>query len=1121
MAFVPAFVLVLCSGWRTTTLLARMREKKGVEKRKAVLKQLGALVVDLPYVLMGLLLLLTLWRAPLLIADAREQTFDGRGRPTGPGRCKRLRELRDVIAIQFGCLLRDLPCFGLLLLLAATLYRLPPTLLKLRAATKRLLLDPDVHPPALTAVTARAALTAKGAVRLVVRGTKPAGFAPARLDLAVGGAPFWEAAEETFGGTAALGKTFLPLQLASKHLRPGSLKEGETEATLDITIGASRKAVESGLSKLAACGNPLITLQLAHGRGAGLAVQLCFKPSQLQAAFGISPHPSAAEADAEGLRELGLDLASSSRSAVGEVPWLQDAFWSVVVAESLVLARDVTHAVLGLALAVAPWRQLQLLTRLLEPKAVWAERRALGAHALLLDEQRRADAALDASQAALALQARGGERDYPLPPASSFSGRGFASEAWRPPPPTPTRLYTGRADAETGRTWALKGALKELRKHAADELLALWERRLDCNRLRHLAIVLQAELGRGVLVTEHWLETRHALRLVVSEAVGDGLAGYQAGGPSQRRSQALGSARTSVSLPTDYARAGLDVLPPLGRCSQAHLAQEPRALLRRAHELLAATADTEAELRDEIARVAAARRAAIRCCRLSPVALCKRSAGKSQALVRWHLKAAALDYLTVLGGCVLLLSHRGPTLLRQLRGARCLQSATLAVALQAREAVLDALLLAEAVLITLTLYQALEFWLETSDALLRRGDVACARKRAHRRVQRIVEDAWEVFLVWPFLCESYRFLAATLLFGTLVPIELVGRLVGKLCCAADTRRRAASQQPPPTVEIAEITPERKSDVTDHWARELRLQRRREEAGRVTQAKGVVGTTRLQFGAGALVWGGIVAFPFVLVLLVAPAAVLEGTGGVLRSVEARRLLLGLLGGYVGLLLLIGLLSSCAARSSAALIAIPYPRSRLRLTGANVGALLAVGLEIAQLVALPFLALHAAGAALTFSPTLTQTLAQALNLTLTPTPTPTLTLTLTLTRRGAASLGGRRLRHLARPRRRRDGLRRGGRGGDDGAPLLGLLRARVPVVPALLAAGGRRRPAQVGARARPRRGLGGLAAGGGAPARDAAPQPRATAAQAPRLQLLRPVSPVARGGGWLRLRLPRAR
>ena len=141
---------------------------------------------------------------------------------------------------------------------------------------------------------------------------------------------------------------------------------------------------------------------------------------------------------------------------------------------------------------------------------------------------------------------------------------------------------------------------------------------------------------------------------------------------------------------------------------------------------------------------------------------------------------------------------------------------------------------------------------------------------------------------------------------------------------------------------------------------------------MTQAEGVVGTTRLQFGAGALVWGCVVAFPFVLVLLVAPAAVLPGSRGVLRSLEAQRRLLGLLGGDVALLLLIGLLSSCAARSSAALTAIPYPRSRLRLTGANAGALLAVGLEIAQLVALPFLALHAAGAAPTLSPpTITQT------------------------------------------------------------------------------------------------------------------------------------------------------
>ena len=75
--------------------------------------------------------------------------------------------------------------------------------------------------------------------------------------------------------------------------------------------------------------------------------------------------------------------------------------------------------------------------------------------------------------------------------------------------------------------------------------------------------------------------------------------------------------------------------------------------------------------------------------------------------MRWHLKAAAIDYLTLLGGCLLLLSHRGSTLLRLLRGARCPLSAPLAVALQAREVLLDAILLLEALLVTITLYQAL------------------------------------------------------------------------------------------------------------------------------------------------------------------------------------------------------------------------------------------------------------------------------------------------------------------------------------------------------------------------------------------------------------------------------
>jgi hypothetical protein len=133
--------------------------------------------------------------------------------------------------------------------------------------------------------------------------------------------------------------------------------------------------------------------------------------------------------------------------------------------------------------------------------------------------------------------------------------------------------------------------------------------------------------------------------------------------------------------------------------------------------------------------------------------------------------------------------------------------------------------------------------LEVSDAVLYRGDVPRARKAAHARVARIAEDFWEIFLVWPFLYETYRFGLATLLFGVLVPIELVGRLVGLLCCPEDTRRRAREQTQATTrAQAAEAEAEAKARASerergdDYWSFQRRMRRRREAAGSLTQAR---------------------------------------------------------------------------------------------------------------------------------------------------------------------------------------------------------------------------------------------------------------------------------------------
>ena len=211
-----------------------------------------------------------------------------------------------------------------------------------------------------------------------------------------------------------------------------------------------------------------------------------------------------------------------------------------------------------------------------------------------------------------------------------------------------------------------------------------------------------------------------------------------------------------------------------------------------------------------------------------------------------------------------------------------------------------------------------------------------------------------------------RLVLATLVFGTLVPIELVGRLLGRFvrCCG------------------------RTGHVVTQGA---------SDGPRAVQ----VATTR-QFQLGALVWGAFLAFPCVVVYYAAPRlstgkfphesgsggeiAISGGEGALDNSPpEGLFALSALVGAYAGGILLLGLLSSCAALSSHVdrLVQIRFPRSRLRLTGANCVEVLAVLLQpstafhvpptdlpwpshqvlaalldAAQIIALPFLALQVA-------------------------------------------------------------------------------------------------------------------------------------------------------------------
>ena len=172
----------------------------------------------------------------------------------------------------------------------------------------------------------------------------------------------------------------------------------------------------------------------------------------------------------------------------------------------------------------------------------------------------------------------------------------------------------------------------------------------------------------------------------------------------------------------------------------------------------------------------------------------------------------------------------------------------------------DAWLLVQMLLLTATLYQALESWIEVSEALLSR-DVAGARAAAAKRFIQLSKDVWWLICVLPATWHLWKFSLATLVFGLLVPVDLIARLPRRLRACRGLEKGGAAAMP----------------------------------------------SRRALAGGALVWGALLALPFLLVYVVAPAV----TGDDGELLPGYPLLPSLLSGYIAALLLLGVLSTAAA------------------------------------------------------------------------------------------------------------------------------------------------------------------------------------------------------------------
>lgn len=318
------------------------------------------LVVDLPCVLAGTVTCLCLWRANALWRRCR------RGSATERRRAALSEGLRTF---------RDLLVLPLLILLLATLYRLPLVLAQLWSHRS----PPLAGDAECRVLRCRVHLRSRGGAVAELRVEGGRAVAPGSLRLRVLGSAFWQEVAAAFGGgTAAVAQGMLPFALKGPRQTDayevldasnggGGGNCGPLAATFSITLEAKVKR-GTVIKKLRNLGDVCARFQIeGQDRETGCAVLLAtvvFRMSDLASALAAQ----------QGEGEFVAVPCLESDIDAGEYAGIVDSFWLVVVLEFAQLMLDVVHLLLLAPILCVPWRAVSLLVAACEPKDRWPVR---------------------------------------------------------------------------------------------------------------------------------------------------------------------------------------------------------------------------------------------------------------------------------------------------------------------------------------------------------------------------------------------------------------------------------------------------------------------------------------------------------------------------------------------------------------------------------------------------------------------------------------------------------------------------------------------------------------------------------------------------------------------------
>eukprot|EP00002_Diphylleia_rotans_P030869 TRINITY_DN638_c0_g2_i1.p1 TRINITY_DN638_c0_g2~~TRINITY_DN638_c0_g2_i1.p1 ORF type:complete len:1561 (+),score=284.72 TRINITY_DN638_c0_g2_i1:71-4753(+) len=341
----PITIILLLS-WRAKSAIDIMRgDEKAFDKKIALVGQLFELVVDIPFVILFLFVVATLWRLVSLVRRLSESTS--------------AKQRRKACWQEFVGFWKNSIFFIPFLLIVASVYRLIISITRFIELSKQPIFSADKK---IRIKSYRAEILAQGGIKIFLSGEKPRGFTFRSAKLYIIGDTLWSLLTPYYNSTVLfVAKNMLPIELVPDSINMTDISADSESFDTDLHFGignaqASVKNLTKLLERLKSGGPTFrIHIHVEYGNQEGVLFDLYLDPASVL----------------ESLKSPQMIPVSDERATqpppTTTVMSYDEIFVSVVIEQALLLGRDLI-CIFGILrlLLLSPWNLVPMTIKMLE-----------------------------------------------------------------------------------------------------------------------------------------------------------------------------------------------------------------------------------------------------------------------------------------------------------------------------------------------------------------------------------------------------------------------------------------------------------------------------------------------------------------------------------------------------------------------------------------------------------------------------------------------------------------------------------------------------------------------------------------------------------------------------------